>query len=215
MELKNLTSFGKTTDIFREMIEKFGVPSDQSRIRIQNSFLKMYNYNGIKENFNIVSAFFELRQAYFSAENKNEFLFKIFGSEDYAIGKILVELKNKDIPFLLEATSIEPEQKTPMIDRAIYGSNTCTCPSERELQIEKLIKGWTFGKPTNVLKIKSLNPTLDCLEKRFNRTGQTPSQLFPKGWDLTQYLDLVTDRKKMYLHFANYYNNKKPLTWKK
>jgi len=59
-------------------------------------------------------------------------------------------------------------------------------------------------------KSHSLNPTLQDLERRFNRTGQRPADLFPEGWKLTRFLDLVSDKKKMYLHFSRYGNHKKP-----
>jgi len=60
------------------------------------------------------------------------------------------------------------------------------------------------------MQSKSLNPTLKDLERRFNRTGQTPAMLFPKGWTLTRYLDLTGNRRKMYLFFAKFGNNKSP-----
>lgn len=98
---------------------------------------------------------------------------------------------------------------TPLIDRAIYGHDAGKVLRKVLIKLSDLPTESDYK-----IKSKSLNPTIDCLEKRFNRTGQTPAELFPEGWKLTRYLELVTDRKKMYLHFAHYKNNKKPLTFK-
>jgi hypothetical protein len=72
---------------------------------------------------------------------------------------------------------------------------------------------WRFGfipaKPAQSVKWRSLNPTVECLERRHKRTGQTVAEMFPRPTDLIQYLELVSDRKKMYLYFAEYFNHKK------
>jgi len=88
----------------------------------------------------------------------------------------------------------------------IYGAEAGRNLRKILIKLSDLPTEADYNKP----KSRSLNPTVEDLERRFNRTGQTPADLFPKGWDLSQYLDLVTDKKKMYLHFSRYGNHKNP-----